>query len=147
MPYPTRALRWPKTRCLICCINLWRIWRWSLPPILRWGGEEGSIKATSTEIVKSPMIGWCNTTMTHMAILHSTFIEDTVSGWVSFFKPCRGWVSIPPTSLLKLMRSTTMVSPPPKCTATIHMLAYSSVADSIDEYIKIGKNSTLKFIK
>lgn len=70
-----------------------------------------NIRATSTGVVKSPTTGWCKTTSTTRA---STFIEGTACVGVSFFKPWRGWVAIPPTSLLEPLHSTTMVFPSTK---------------------------------
>lgn len=42
------------------------------------------------------------------------FCLATTCGGAFFFKSCRGWVSIPPTSFLELMHSTALVSPSTK---------------------------------
>jgi hypothetical protein len=41
------------------------------------------------------------------------------------------------------MHSAAAVSPHQKCKAVLCMLAYDSVVDSIDEYIRMGKGSVL----
>jgi hypothetical protein len=50
------------------------------------------------------------TSMTRVSTLYYTIIKDTTCRGVSFFKSWRCWVCIPPTSLLELMHSTTIVS-------------------------------------
>lgn len=56
-------------------------------------------------------------------------------------------MSILPTSLLELMHSTAIVCPQPKMHAAIRMLAYDSVAESIDKYIKMRKSSVLEWLE
>ncbi|CAK8579389.1 unnamed protein product [Lathyrus sativus] len=36
------------------------------------------------------------------------------------------------------------LSPLQKCTAALHILAYGSSADSVDDYVRIGESTTLK---
>lgn len=58
-------------------------------------------------------------------------IVRSLSQWSSFFTQrvdCAGRVGL---------------SPLQKCTAAIRMLAYGSPADSLDEYLKIGKSTSL----
>jgi hypothetical protein len=53
-------------------------------------------------------------------------------------------VTIPPNSLVESVNSTTVVSSLAKIyIASLYMLAYNNVANSINEYIKIRKHMIL----
>jgi hypothetical protein len=55
-------------------------------------------------------VGGCVCVCVRVSSLRSTFLKGISCGRVSFLKSWRGWVSIPPTSLLELMHSTTTFS-------------------------------------
>jgi hypothetical protein len=80
--------------------------------------------------------------MTRGSIIHSTFVEAPHAD--SFYKSLTDWVTIPPNSLVESVNSTTVVSSLAKIyIASLYMLAYNNVANSINEYIKIRKHMIL----
>jgi hypothetical protein len=83
--------------------------------------------------------------MTLMSTFCSIFVEGTICE-KTISSNLRGYVSISPF-IIRINVLNWSVFSPTKCIVALCMLAYTSVTDSIDEYIKMDKGSALECLK
>jgi hypothetical protein len=133
--------RWLKMRYSLWCIKLWWMYHWRLPPSLQQQGGEGLISgATLNRIMKSSTTNWCKTTsMDHVSTFCSTSLKESRVE-ESLSSNLREVGEHSPRFILRVDALNCRGFPiQQKCTIALCMLAYSSVANSIDEYNKTGK--------